>query len=453
MSSVNIAPPRLFEGDPGFPRKGGGKGICGASRRRVAISNLFQGRREELMKRSMIAMVGVMILSFVLAHRTSAAEKVLEIGWMSALSGPAAEWGEAFKRIVDIQVEEYNAQGGILVGGERYKLKVIYEDDKFTADGGRAAAEKLVYQDKVKFILGSISSSAVLAQQKITEPNKVICMIDGQAKDQVSPNAPYSFRCLTGFREMTPAFGELLKERYPNLKKVAILNPNNDVGLDNQGFAPKMYRYFGLDVVLNELYPPATKDFATLLAKGLAAGAEVFDLGTSSVGSVFLMKKQLVELGFTGPTMNTASLPSEKFVQAVGAENVGNHFVFGYAEDPEHAPPKLLPIIEKYKQKHGSWFPVAARFPLFLDTLVRGIQAAGTVTDTAAIRDAIAKLQPFESAVGMAMWGGKETYGIDNQMYNTTQLLVYERGGRQVFAKSIPPERAKELATAIEGMK
>jgi len=75
------------------------------------------------------------------------------------------------------------------------------------------------------------------------------------------------------------------------------------------------------------------------------------------------------------------------------------------------------------------------------------------VTDTAAIRDAIAKLQPFESAVGMAMWGGKETYGIDNQMYNTTQLLVYERGGRQVFAKSIPPERAKELATAIEGMK
>ncbi len=406
------------------------------------------------MKRTvMLIMTMGMIVGLASGNKAMGAEKVLEIGWMSALSGPAAVWGEAFKRIVDMQVEEYNAAGGILVGGERYKLKIIYEDDKMTADGGRAAAEKLVYQHKVKFILGSISSSAVLAQQKITEPNKVISMINGQAKDQVSPNAPYSFRCLTGFREMTPAFGEFLKEKYPNLKKVAILNPNNDVGLDNQEFAPKMYKYFGFEVVFNELYPPATKEFATLLAKGLSAGAEVFDLGASLAGSVFLMKKQLVELGFKGPTMNTASLPSDQFVQAVGAENVANHFVFGYAEDPQNAPPKLLPIIEKYKQRYGSWFPVAARFPLYLDTLVRGIQAAGTVTDTTAVRDALERLEPFESAVGMAMWGGKETYGIDHQMYNTTQLLMYEPGGKQVLAKSIPPERARELAIAIEKVK
>lgn len=406
------------------------------------------------MKRVILSTVMVsFVLCFLSLYSAQAAEKTLQIGWMGALSGRAAVWGMAFKRIVDIQVEEYNAKGGIRAGSDRYKLDIIYVDDKFTADGGRAAAERLVYKDKVKFILGSFSTSAVLAQQKITEPNKVISMIDGQAKYQVNPEAPYSFRALTGFREMCPSFTLYVHEKHPEIKKVAVLAPNNDVGRDYHEFAPRMYKHFGLDVVFNELFPPRAKDFTPLLTKGLAAGPQLFDLGTTSAGSVILMKKQVVELGFTGPTYNTASLPTEKFVQAVGAKNVANHYVFGFPDDPAHAPSKLLPVIETYKQKHKSWFPVAGRFHLYLDALVRGIEAAGSVTDTTAVRDAIENLAPWESAIGMVSWGGKETYGIDHQIYSTTYILVFTPEGGQIFVSKIPPDKAKAMAIAIEKAK
>lgn len=406
------------------------------------------------MKRVILSTVMIsFVLCFLSIHSARAAEKTLEIGWMGALSGRAAFWGKTFKNIVDMQVEEYNAKGGIRVGSDRYKLEIIYVDDKFTADGGRAAAERLVYKDKVKFILGSFSTSAVLAQQKITEPNKVVSIIDGQAKYQVNPEAPYSFRAITGFREMCPSFAQYIHEKYPEIKKAAVLAPNNDVGRDYHEFAPRMYKYFGFDVVFNELFPPRTKDFTPLLAKGLTKGPQLFDLGTTSSGSVILMKKQVVELGYTGPTFNTATVPTKKFIQAVGKKNVANHYVFGFPEDPAHAPPKLLPIIGKYKERHKSWTPVAGRFHLYLDVLVRGIEAAGTVTDTTAVRDAIENLPPWDSIIGMVSWGGRETYGIDHQIYTSMYMLMFTPEGEQVFVRNIPPDKAKAMTIAIEKTK
>ena len=132
---------------------------------------------------------------------------------------------------------------------------------------------------------------------------------------------------------------------------------------------------------------------------------------------------------------------------------MANHYVFGFPEDPAHAPPKLLPIIKKYKERHKSWFPVAGRFHLYLDALVRGIEAAGTATNTTAVRDALEKLQPWDSAIGMVNWGGKETYGIDHQIYSTTYLLMFTPEGEQVFVRKIPPEKAKAMVMAIQKLK
>ena len=49
--------------------------------------------------------------------------------------------------------ENMNAAGGITVGGEQYKIKVISYDSGGSQAGETEATNRLVYQDKVKFII------------------------------------------------------------------------------------------------------------------------------------------------------------------------------------------------------------------------------------------------------------------------------------------------------------
>ena len=60
----------------------------------------------------------------------------------------------------DVLVDEFNRAGGLTVKGEKYKVEMVIYDDKYRADTGRAAVERLLYEDKVRFIVGSFGERA-----------------------------------------------------------------------------------------------------------------------------------------------------------------------------------------------------------------------------------------------------------------------------------------------------
>ena len=66
--------------------------------------------------------------------------------------------GLAAQRGMEIAIEEINAAGGVKAEGKIYKLQLVMYDDQYTGAGGKAAAERLVNQDKVKFIIGPVGS-------------------------------------------------------------------------------------------------------------------------------------------------------------------------------------------------------------------------------------------------------------------------------------------------------
>ncbi|HUU40472.1 MAG TPA: ABC transporter substrate-binding protein, partial [Desulfatiglandales bacterium] len=62
--------------------------------------------------------------------------KTLKIAVITALSGAGAVWGRGILHGVELATEELNASGGLNIGGERYKVKLIPYDDKYTGAGG-----------------------------------------------------------------------------------------------------------------------------------------------------------------------------------------------------------------------------------------------------------------------------------------------------------------------------
>ena len=55
---------------------------------------------------------------------------------------------------VNAAAEWINDKGGLTVNGEKYLVKPVAEDIKMSPDGTTAAANKLVFEDKVSYIIG-----------------------------------------------------------------------------------------------------------------------------------------------------------------------------------------------------------------------------------------------------------------------------------------------------------
>jgi hypothetical protein len=88
------------------------------------------------------------------------AQDSVKIGFVSTFTGPQAAIGEDMRRSVELAVEHLGGK----MGGK--KIEIVYEDDQFKPDVGKARSEKLVQQDKVNFVAGYIWSNVLLASLK-----------------------------------------------------------------------------------------------------------------------------------------------------------------------------------------------------------------------------------------------------------------------------------------------
>src|SRR5206468_11700031 len=83
---------------------------------------------------------------------TARAQDVIKFGVSTPLSGPAAPWGIPHKGATELIFDEINAQGGLEVGGKKYKLEVVAYDHKYVIAEGVATVNRLISKDGVHFI-------------------------------------------------------------------------------------------------------------------------------------------------------------------------------------------------------------------------------------------------------------------------------------------------------------
>ncbi len=123
-----------------------------------------------------IATLAALTLAATLAGGAAvqAEDKTLAIGLLGPLSGGAASYGVELLRGAELRVEEINKVGGLKVGTDVYRIKLVPYDHKAQAADTATATNKLIFQDKVKYIIGNAVGATCNAAQTITEPNKVM---------------------------------------------------------------------------------------------------------------------------------------------------------------------------------------------------------------------------------------------------------------------------------------
>ncbi len=165
-----------------------------------------------------------------LARRAFAAEPTgapIVLGWVGPLSPPGgyAE-GILMKNAAQMAVEEVNAQGGLL----GRPVQVVYADTRGQPAEGRAAAERLVQENKIVAAFGEFHSPVALAEMEVFHRYGIPFMACDVWSDEVTAKGYAEvFRNSTAVSLIDTTIGQWMDAA--GFKNIALLAEKNDVGL------------------------------------------------------------------------------------------------------------------------------------------------------------------------------------------------------------------------------
>jgi branched-chain amino acid transport system substrate-binding protein len=375
-----------------------------------------------------IVLLTVLSLGLASTPCAIAAEKVLKIGAIFPLSGKAATWGLAAQKAITLKEREVNGRGGLNLGGDKYKIEIIWEDDKYNAANGRMAAEKLINRDKVQFILGSQSSAVILAAQPITEPSKVLFLVNSYAKEVLAPDKPYTFRMVPTSNEVLPAMYAWMTKNYPKLKSVALIEPNDASGWSIEKDCKRIAEENQIQVIFSQFYERGTSDFYPLLNKLILQKPDFIDFTGAPPGDQALIVKQARELGYKGSTFAGTTIDPPEFCKIAGVQSAEGHISNTHDLLGAFTTEGQKKYYDDYVALHGQPFdPVTPKYHVYLDILVQAIEKAGS-PDPTKVKEVMEKTAEWNTIFGPAHFAGSEYYGIKRQIVTPVYISELVNG-------------------------
>jgi branched-chain amino acid transport system substrate-binding protein len=344
-------------------------------------------------------------------------QAALKIAILAPLSGPVPTFGVSTRDGALLAIEEWNAKGGVL----KRKIEAIVEDSQCTPDPAVNAANKVIDQDKVKFIMGEVCSSASIPVSEIANAKKIIQISGTSTNTLVTVNAdgsvkPYIFRAcfidpFQGLVGANFAIGKGFKTAF------IMLDQANDYV---KGLAEAFETAFtaqGGKIVGKETYTSKDTDFSAILAKVKAAKPDVVYL-PDYYNIVNLATKQAKEKGIIAPFMGGDGWDSADLdLAAADGGFYTNHY------SPTDPRAEVVNFLKAYGAKYNGAVPDALAALAYDATniLLQAIKESGSTTDTDKVRVAMEKI----SFNGVS---GKITFDASHNPIKSAPILAVKNG-------------------------
>ncbi len=328
-------------------------------------------------------------------------------------------------------VDEWNSRGGVL---DR-KVELIVADSQCEADPAINAANKLIDQDKVKFLVGEVCSKASIPVAEIANQKKILQISPTSTNTSVTVDLSGVTRKFTFRACFIDPFQGLVMAKYARGKYFQRAFIMVDQGNDYvRGLAEAFERSFvdmGGEVVGIETYTSTDTDFSAILTKVAASEADLLYL-PDYYNIVNLVGTQAKDRGVTAVMMGGDGWDSPDL--NLGAADGGfysNHY------DPGDT--RL--IVQDWLMKYGAVYKDPNGDPKVPDALatlaydatnliIAAIQKAGS-DDPAVVAEALASL----SWEGIS---GKITFDSQHNPIKSAAVIGIADGKKR-FVESIAP--------------
>ena len=362
----------------------------------------------------------------------------IRIGVNAPLTGDIPKVGEGTKFAAQMWLEDVNAAGGIEVGGKKYKVELIIEDNESKAESAVKANTKLITEEDVLAIIGPQSSKqAIPAGGKANELGTPM-ISPWSTNPDTTKDRPFVFRGCFLDPFQGPVVANFIKDEF-GFKKAAVLY---DVASD---YPKGLAEFFKAawekqngpgSVVAYESFTTKDADFSSQLTKINNSGAEVL-FTPQYYNEVALIVQQAHQLGWNKPIVGSDSWGSAETVKLCGKDCYGLFFSTHYAAAGAKGATKAF--IDRYKKEHG-YVPddVAALTWDAMRIVQAAIEGAGELTgdiekDRIAVRDALASIKDFDGITG------KMTFTEDGDPIKCAVVVRISDAGEFEFFKSVCP--------------
>lgn len=370
-------------------------------------------------------------------------EGTLRIGGMWALSGPAAYVGSSSNGLSSLAIDEINEAGGVEIKGKRVKLVKYAYDDACKAEEGLTIVRRLADSDKVLFSLGPTCSNVAepvfgTLQKRLDDPNdtglQFLFFTDTAIKFGLAKISPWAFRNVGNEPAMFDLTFQLVQEKYPDLKTVAVAYESDfahSVSTWKGAVKPALekYGYQVLDVVEwrfeDTEFGPQTSKLRKLNPDILVMLSHTY----TTCGSMKEFKRQRVK--------------SKLMVGITSTANTETMTACGMAVEGMIIPTNFAPINPKAKEiAELAWAKYKADSNLHSVPAYENIYAIKGIVekvgidnephtllaDRRKVRDALAKLGTFQGIIGPIKMNGDDD-PVKPRDVDKAVILVQAKGG------------------------
>jgi branched-chain amino acid transport system substrate-binding protein len=384
------------------------------------------------------AVISCVILGLVFFACGPKAPESIKIGINAPLTGDIPKVGEGTKFAAQMWLEDVNAAGGIEVGGKKYKVELVIEDNESKAESAVKANTKLITEDEVLAIVGPQSSKqAVPAGGKANELETPM-ITPWSTNPNTTKDRPYVFRGCFLDPFQGPVVAKFVKEEFGFTKAAVLYDVASDYPKGLAEFFKTAWEELNGagSVVAFESFTTKDADFSSQLTKIINSEAEVL-FTPQYYNEVALIVQQAHQLGWTKPIVGSDSWGSAETVKLCGKDCYGLFFSTHYAAAGAKGATKEF--IDRYEKAHG-YVPddVGALTWDAMHIVQKAIEGAGEVTgdikkDRKAVRDALASIKDFDGITGQM------TFTEEGDPIKCAVIVRISDAGEFEFYKSVCP--------------
>jgi branched-chain amino acid transport system substrate-binding protein len=256
------------------------------------------------------------------------AQETIKIGVITDKVGPAKPYSEPTLEGIQFGAGEINKAGGVL----GRKIELLIEDDQGRPDISAAMARKLVDAGAV-FILSITLTPATQQQQNVTLEAKTPQMTPMNSGDTLTTQLQNPYFWQTGPLGSVQIATLLSHARAKNLKKVALISDNSDLGQLLAKFFRAGLEKSGIQVVTEEVVPRGATSAEPQMQKVRAANPDaMFMAGVLTPENVLILRAYR-QMGLKFPIHSSYNLSVPQYMSV--AKGLLNGITFVDAYDPD----------------------------------------------------------------------------------------------------------------------